>query len=101
VGLDEEGKYFSMPCFDVDVVDTTGAGDVFHGAYIAAMLKGMDVKQSCRYASAASAVKCTRLGGRAGIPTHEQVLEFLSSGKTDFAELDERVEYYRYDPMMG
>ncbi|MHB1318603.1 MAG: carbohydrate kinase family protein [Anaerolineae bacterium] len=68
---------FHTPSYAVEVVDTTGCGDVFHGAYIVAQLRGWDVRQSVQFSSAVSAIKATRLGGRAGIPTFEQTLAFL------------------------
>ncbi|MCU0521714.1 MAG: PfkB family carbohydrate kinase [Anaerolineae bacterium] len=68
---------FHTPAFACNVVDTTGAGDVFHGAYIVGLLHGWDVRQTARFAAAVSAIKCTRLGGRAGIPTFEETQVFL------------------------
>ncbi|MEA5143937.1 MAG: PfkB family carbohydrate kinase [Oscillibacter sp.] len=74
-----DGKLCRFPAYSVQTVDTTGAGDVFHGAFLAAWLRKMDLPDCIRYASAASALKCTKMGGRAGIPTHEAVLAFLQS----------------------
>ena len=68
---------FSTPAFAVDVVDTTGAGDVFHGAYIVGLLHGWPLPAIAQFASAVAAIKCTRLGGRAGIPTFDETLAFL------------------------
>ncbi len=68
---------FHIPAFDVDVVDTTGAGDVFHGAYIVGLLHGWTLKEIAYFSSAVSALKCSKLGGRAGIPTFEATLSFL------------------------
>lgn len=68
---------FHTPAFEVEVVDTTGAGDVFHGAYIVGMLRGWDVRRIVQFATAVSALKCTGLGGRRPIPCFEQALEFL------------------------
>ena len=98
-GYDRDG-YFSLPAFKVEAVDTTGAGDVFHGAFIAGLLRGMDTRTSAHYASAASAIKCTRIGGRAGIPTHDVVLEFMKSGRIDYTEIDRRVDYYEQMPIL-
>ncbi len=63
--------------FTVDVADTTGAGDVFHGAFVYARLQGWDWPQVFRFASAVAALKCTRPGGRTGIPTLPEVSAFL------------------------
>ncbi|MBN1583937.1 MAG: carbohydrate kinase family protein [Anaerolineae bacterium] len=70
-------EQFHTPAFEIDVVDTTGAGDVFHGAYIVGLLHGWDARQCARFSTAVSAIKCTNLGGRAGIPTFEQTMAFL------------------------
>lgn len=77
VGRGPEGL-FRLPAFMVPVVDTTGAGDVFHGAYIAGLAYGYGLIETARYASAVSAIKCGTLGGRRGIPTHRQALDFLT-----------------------
>jgi len=69
---------FHTPAFPVEVVDTTGAGDVFHGAYLVGLLQGWDLPEVTLFASAVSALKCMRLGGRAGIPTYDRTLEFLA-----------------------
>ncbi|MGC9371669.1 MAG: carbohydrate kinase family protein, partial [Paracoccaceae bacterium] len=69
---------FHTPAFRCDVVDTTGAGDVFHGAYIVGLIHGWDLRTIARFATAVSAIKCTRLGGRAGIPTFEEALAYLA-----------------------
>lgn len=66
---------FHTPACPVEVVDTTGAGDVFHGAYLVGLLKGWDLRKTARFATAVAALKCTRLGGRAGIPTYTEVEE--------------------------
>jgi ribokinase len=62
--------------FQVEVVDTTGCGDVFHGAYAALLAAGEPIDQRIRYASACAALKATRPGGQSGIPTRVAVEEF-------------------------
>jgi ribokinase len=81
----EEGSYtltaherFHTPIFPVEVLDTTGAGDVFHGAYVVGLLKGWDLRKTAQFATAVSALKCTRLGGRVGTPYYTEVTAFLS-----------------------
>lgn len=76
VWLDETGVHFQM-AFSVEVVDTTGAGDVFHGAYALAIGEGAGIPDAVRFASAVAALKCTRQGGRAGIPSRDEVSAFL------------------------
>lgn len=48
----------------VKAVDTNGAGDTFHGAWLAAYLDGMTVSEACRFASAVAAYKCRHIGAR-------------------------------------
>ncbi|MBN1504058.1 MAG: sugar kinase, partial [Candidatus Eisenbacteria bacterium] len=68
---------FSRDGFRVRTVDTTGAGDVFHGAFAVGILKGWDLPMVLEFSNAVAAMKCTRLGGRPGIPTLDEALEFL------------------------
>ena len=76
--LDAKGLVH-VPAPKVEVVDTTGAGDAFHGAYIVAISEGADAVEAARFASAVAALKCTRLGGRAGLPTRAEVDAFRKS----------------------
>ncbi|MCX5759329.1 MAG: PfkB family carbohydrate kinase [Candidatus Hydrogenedentes bacterium] len=66
-----------QPAFTVEVVDTTGCGDVFHGAYIAALLTGSAIPEAIRFAGAAAAIKATQPGGQQGIPDRPTVEMFL------------------------
>ena len=75
----ENGKEVRYPVFPVKAIDSNGAGDTFHGAFVAAQLKGMDVYESCCFASATSALKCTRFGAQQGIPGYEEVLQFMKT----------------------
>jgi sugar/nucleoside kinase (ribokinase family) len=65
------------PAFPVPAVDTTGCGDVFHGAYASALARGLGLDERVRLACAAAALKATRPGGQAGIPTRAAVEAFL------------------------
>ena len=95
VGIDGN-NYFALPAFhNIAVVDTTGAGDVFHGAFIFGLLKGWETEKIALFSSAVSAIKCTRLGGRAAIPDYATVQEYLKSGNIDYTEINKRVEFYR------
>lgn len=67
------------PAFLVDAVDTNGSGDVFHGAFAAAIVKGYSYMDCCLFASATSAIKCTGIGARESVPNEETVLEFLKN----------------------
>lgn len=68
-----------QPAFRVKTVDTTGCGDVFHGAYGAGLAWEWSVDDCIKFASAVSALKATKPGGRAGIPDRKTVEEFLNS----------------------
>jgi sugar/nucleoside kinase (ribokinase family) len=66
-----------QPAFPVVAIDPTGCGDVFHGAYAAALARGMALEQRIRFAAAAAALKAQHHGGQAGIPTLREVEAFL------------------------
>ena len=61
-----------------NVVDTTGCGDSYHGAFLFGLLRGMKLEQLASLASAVAALNSQHLGGRIGLPTWEQVKAFLS-----------------------
>jgi sulfofructose kinase len=65
--------------FDVPVVDTLGAGDVWHGAFALALAEGRGEDAAVRFASAAAALKVQRAGGRAGAPARAEVDAFLAA----------------------
>ncbi|KPL03641.1 MAG: hypothetical protein AMJ73_05960 [candidate division Zixibacteria bacterium SM1_73] len=77
----KEEEVFHVPSFPVKVVDTTGAGDVFHGAFIYGLLEKWDLKKIARFACATAAMKCRKLGGRAGIPNLAEVTDFIRNFK--------------------
>ena len=68
---------FKTPAFKIQAVDTTGAGDVFHGGYIYGLLKGWEIKDTVLFASALAAMKCRKIGGRSGIPHLREIMKFL------------------------
>nr|WP_302142788.1 carbohydrate kinase family protein [uncultured Schaedlerella sp.] len=94
VGLDH-GVFFSAEPFDVKVEDTTGAGDVFHGAFVYALSEGMSAKKAAEFASAVSAIKCTVLGGRTGMATRKGVEIFMETGEILPEDFEERNQKYR------
>jgi len=65
--------------FPVTVCDTTGCGDVFHGAYAAALTQSMSLADRVRFAAAAAALKATQRGGQVGAPTRSKLEEFLKA----------------------
>ncbi len=76
---DNQEKVYHQKAFKVKTVDTTGCGDVFHGAYAVGIAWGWDIARCIKFASAVSALKATKAGGRAGIPDILTVEEFLRS----------------------
>ncbi len=88
-GLDATG-FFHVPAFPVQVVDTTGAGDVFHGAFIFGLTQGWPLEKNLIFANAVAALKCTRPGGRQGIPNLETTWRFLRENNTVFFGADEK-----------
>ncbi|MBR4748946.1 MAG: sugar kinase [Abditibacteriota bacterium] len=73
-----EGRAERVPAFQVPAVDTAAAGDVFHGGFARAIGAGCCVRAALVFASAVSAIKCTRFGGSAGAPSLEEVRLFLA-----------------------
>jgi len=78
IGL-EAGRFVRAPGFPVPVVDTNGAGDVFHGACAVGELRGWPFEWTLLFANAVAAMKCRTLGGRRGIPRLPEVAEFLDA----------------------
>ncbi|MGE0768899.1 MAG: PfkB family carbohydrate kinase [Hyphomicrobiaceae bacterium] len=76
--LDADGSRGTQSAFAVDAVDTTGAGDAFHGAFAVTLTHGYDVAECARRAAAVAAMKCMRLGSRAGLPTADELDAFLA-----------------------
>lgn len=79
VGWDGD-RVWRQEAFPVRALDTTGAGDVYHGAYIYGLLQGWGMQQCMRFASAASAMKCRALGTEKGIPFLQDIQRFLEEG---------------------
>ncbi len=67
------GELYTVPGHRVRVVDTTGAGDVFRGAFITALLRGDAPFDILRFANAAAAASCMKLGAIAGVPTAGEI----------------------------
>ncbi len=79
---DDPNAVRQQRAFSVNSVDTTGCGDVFHGAYASALARQLDIRERVRFASAAAALKATQRGGQAGIPTRALVEAFLKEHGT-------------------
>ena len=71
------GEVRHQPACRIQVVDTTGCGDVFHGAYAVALACGLGLAEAIRAATAAAGLKATRPGGRRGIPDWPTLVRFM------------------------
>ena len=77
-GIIYDGKeIISYPIYPAKVVDSNGSGDVFHGAFAAAVSKGYDYLKCCHFSSAVSALKCTGVGARESVPSFETTKKYL------------------------
>jgi len=85
---ESEDRARHFPAFEVEAVDTTGCGDVFHGAYASALARAEDLRGRIALASAAAALKARQRGGQAGCPAAQAVEEFLEmhGGSTENPE---------------
>ena len=89
-----DGRFIYSPAFVVNCVDTTGAGDVFHGAFCYAVLEGMPMRDTLEFANAMAALNCTRLGARGGIATFSAARALMERAErrsqSDFASIAQR-----------
>ncbi|HEY8185624.1 MAG TPA: carbohydrate kinase family protein [Pyrinomonadaceae bacterium] len=74
-----EGEFLETPAFQVPggCVDTTGAGDAFHGGFLYGLLRGEDIETTLKIGCAVAALGCRALGARTGLPTSEELVAFL------------------------
>jgi sulfofructose kinase len=72
-----DGRFIYSPAFVVNCADTTGAGDVFHGAFCYAVLQKMPMRETLEFSNAMAALNCTALGARGGISTIEQARSLM------------------------
>ncbi len=93
----ENGRFFFTEAYCVEVKDTTGAGDVFHGAFVFGLSEGMEAKEAASFAASVSAVKCTVLGGRTGIPDRGCVEHYRRTGEISPCDFAKREQKYRRD----
>lgn len=77
----EDGKAERVPGFTVPVVDTTGAGDTFNGAFAVARSEGKELKEAVRFANAAAALSIGKLGAQGGMPRRSEVEDMLTCRK--------------------
>ena len=75
------GEFVYAPAFVVDCADTTGAGDVFHGAFCYSVLQNMPMYEALEFSCAMAALNCTRIGARGGIATAAEARELIAHGE--------------------
>lgn len=77
-GICYDGKtVIPYPIYPAKVVDSNGSGDVFHGAFASAVVRGYDPLKCCHFSSAVSALKCTGVGARESVPSFARVKEYM------------------------
>jgi len=76
-----EGRFYYSPGFVVETVDTTGAGDVFHGAFIYGLLSGWEMNRVLDFSNAMAGLNCTAIGARGGIRSRSEAEKLISTGK--------------------
>lgn len=82
----EEGRFVYSPAFVINCVDTTGAGDVFHGAFCYSVLQQMPMAEALGFSNAMAALNCTAVGARGavgpeGIATLQEAQNLLARGE--------------------
>ncbi len=86
-----DGKFVYSPGFVVDAVDTTGAGDVFHGAFCYAVIESMPLREALEFSNAMAALNCTALGARGCIAGVDEARAFArSAGRRSNAQFEQR-----------
>jgi len=76
-----DGQLYYSPAYEVSCRDTTGAGDVFHAAFLRTLFESWDLTRCLDFSNAVAALKCRDLGGRAGLPSLSEALAFMERGK--------------------
>ncbi|MCF8000495.1 MAG: ribokinase [Halanaerobiales bacterium] len=74
----KDNKLRKVQTFDIEAVDTTGAGDIFNAALAVGLYRGYNLQKACRYASAAAALSVTKKGAQSSIPDQQEIKEMLS-----------------------
>lgn len=75
----ENGEIFHYSPYQVEVVDTTGAGDVFHGAFLTAYVEGKELEYCINFAQTCAALKCLKVGGRQGVLSYDEVYSHMQN----------------------
>lgn len=87
-----QGRWYYSPAYEVSCADTTGAGDVYHGAFCYAILSGLAMEKALEFSNAAAAINCTAIGARGHIPELAEVQALIAKGKTGEVRRLEDVE---------
>jgi ribokinase len=80
--LASRAQIHAVPGFDVDAIDSTGAGDIFNGAFATALAEGRQPVEAAVFANAAAAISVTRIGAQSSIPSRSEVDQFLQAVPT-------------------
>ena len=75
-----EGRFYYSPGFVVETVDTTGAGDIFHGAFAYGLLAGWPIERILDFSNAMAGLNCTQVGARGGIATPAEAEQLIATG---------------------
>lgn len=75
-----EGRFIETRGFKVECVDSTGAGDVFHAAFLYGLAKEWDMEKILEFSNAAAALNCTEIGARAGIRPLDEIFGLMQAG---------------------
>jgi sulfofructose kinase len=86
-------RFYYVPGFLVKAIDTTGAGDIFHGAFLYGVVKGWDVERNLEFSCAAAALACTAVGARDGIAPVAEIEHLMKTGaRSERVYSDEELE---------
>jgi sulfofructose kinase len=94
-----EGRFVYSPAFQVSCVDTTGAGDAFHGAFCYAMLQGFPLLDALDFSNAMAALNCTAIGARGHIPALREVNDLIELGSA--GKVSRRIDQEIADRCLG
>jgi len=87
-----DGEYVYSPGFVVACADTTGAGDVFHGAFCYSVIESMPLREALEFSNAMAALNCTALGARGRIASVEEARAFArGAGRRSRSDFEQRV----------
>lgn len=77
----KDGELFLFPAFKTKAIDTTGAGDIFHGAFVYCLNEGYDLEYTLKFSSACASLSVEKIGGRESIPDLNLVLDRIKNWK--------------------